>query len=338
MDYLLRMHTPDASDRSSEIPSADTSLDRRLLLGGLAGLAGVAAMAQLAKAGPLTPPAGPVASTGRTLTEIEPRIPLSLATAPPGSTGARFVIIQPGSYYLTGNLTGDPNRSGIVIRASNVSIDLCGFNVQGVPNSSDGIVVEGANRANISITNGHITGWGASGISLFGGARNIRISHITTSSNGGSGIFAQSAALITHCIAASNTSGFDVTSFASISNCIAHSNLTDGIRIQSRCHIVSNLSTNNAGSGFVITGFGIGGNRLEANTSALNLSRGYSAFDSSGNIFLRNIASANTTNWVMAAGNFLQVLVAQAAPAFNGLSGGTPLAPETYDPNANFSY
>lgn len=326
------MDTPELPPSSEESP-----LDRRLLLGGLAGVAGLAALAQMAKAGPLTPPAGAVTSTGRTLTEIEPRIPISLATAPPGSTGANFVIAQPGSYYLTGSVTGQAGRNGIVIRANNVSIDLLGFTVQGVSGSGDGIVVEGNNRSGITITNGYVNGWGASGISLFGGARNIRISHITASNNGGSGIFASSGALITNCLAASNGSGIDVTSFCSISDCIAQSNTTDGFRIQSRCHAVNNLSANNGGSGFLMSDSGVGGNRVEANSSLLNLGRGFSGA-TTGNIFLRNMAGGNTQNWNIGAGNFLQVLAAQVAPAVTGSSGGLALAPAGYDPNANFSF
>jgi hypothetical protein len=43
-----------------------------------------------------------VASTYKTLSEIEPRIALNQANTP-GSASKLFRITQPGSYYLTGN-------------------------------------------------------------------------------------------------------------------------------------------------------------------------------------------------------------------------------------------
>jgi hypothetical protein len=72
--------------------------------------------------GPLTPPGAP-APTMKTLDQIEARTPVqSLAAAAP------YTISQPGSYYLTGNITvatGD----AIVIDSDDVSLDLNGFTI-----------------------------------------------------------------------------------------------------------------------------------------------------------------------------------------------------------------
>ncbi|HZW06443.1 MAG TPA: hypothetical protein VFF65_04910, partial [Phycisphaerales bacterium] len=86
-------------------PGNEDVLDRRFLLGGLTGLAGIAALSAVgrnAAAGPIDPPAGPVAPTGRTLAEVEPRTPIGPVTTP-GDADAVFKITQPGSYYLAGN-------------------------------------------------------------------------------------------------------------------------------------------------------------------------------------------------------------------------------------------
>jgi len=149
-------------------------IDRRLMLGA-AGLAGVAAFAKLgavAHAGPLDPPPGPIAPTGRTLDELhariartdagiaEPRIPIQSL---PGSDTAVHVITEPGSYYLTENLQGESGKSGIEIRARDVTIDLAGFHVRGVPGAFSGIVFDGipfkGTATNIRIANGVVTGW-----------------------------------------------------------------------------------------------------------------------------------------------------------------------------------
>ena len=94
--------------------------------------------ALVALAGPLSPPGGPVASTGKTLTEVEPRIAVN-ATNTPGTATSLFKITQPGSYYLTGNITGVSGKNGIEIAASGVSLDLTGFDLSGVPGSLDGV-------------------------------------------------------------------------------------------------------------------------------------------------------------------------------------------------------
>ncbi len=94
------------------------ALDRRNLIAAAAGLAGVAMLAGRASAGPLEPPAGPVTSTGKTIGEVEPR----KALVPPAS--GPLQIVQAGSYYLTGDVTG-----GIEIFENDVTLDLMGFTV-----------------------------------------------------------------------------------------------------------------------------------------------------------------------------------------------------------------
>ena len=63
----------------------------------LLALAVGGAIAALALAGPLNPPAGPVTSTYKTLTEVEPRIAINL-TNTPGDANSVFKITQRGSY------------------------------------------------------------------------------------------------------------------------------------------------------------------------------------------------------------------------------------------------
>lgn len=89
--------------------------------------------------GSLTPPGAP-AETMKTLTQVEPRIPIS---------SAPYTVSQPGSYYLTTNLTCTGH--GVIITSSRVTLDLMGFALAGDRGVSDyGIFLDGATNAPLS--------------------------------------------------------------------------------------------------------------------------------------------------------------------------------------------
>jgi len=148
------------------------NFDRRMLLAGL-GLVGAAAAAS-AGAGTLNPPPGPVAPTGKTTDEIEPRVAVqSLA----GDVFSVHLITQPGSYYLLGNINGRPGRAAVAIAAGNVTLDLCGFALIGVAGSFAGIELRDSTQ--IVVRNGSIRTFDQSGISTFGTlTRHVRIEGI----------------------------------------------------------------------------------------------------------------------------------------------------------------
>lgn len=159
--------------------------DRRLALAG-AGLAGAALLTHLtgrASAGPVNPSAGPVASTGRTLSEIydkiggpsataEPRTPLTAVTTP-GGAQAVFKITQPGSYYLPANLIGAGDKPAIMITADDVTIDLNGFAIIGNGPIPPFAVTIDYRGSNLTIRNGAIKKWGA--YTFLGSGRNMLI-------------------------------------------------------------------------------------------------------------------------------------------------------------------
>src|SRR5215212_2971187 len=75
-------------------------------------------------------PSGPPAPMFKTLSQIEPRVPVeSLPTN----------ITVSGSYYLATNLTGVSGTNGITITVDNVTLDLNGFALIGVAGSSNGV-------------------------------------------------------------------------------------------------------------------------------------------------------------------------------------------------------
>jgi hypothetical protein len=112
----------------------------------------------------------------KTLQEVEPRTPIS---------SLPFTISQPGSYYLTGDLTGASGQNAILITSSNVTLDLMGFTLQGGGGIVSGITFgAGPDKVNIVIRNGRIRGWGAYGIYLFDASlRNIAFEDLMIESN-----------------------------------------------------------------------------------------------------------------------------------------------------------
>ncbi len=195
----------------------------------IAGLAAIAliATAGLLVAGPLDPPAGPISSTYKTLTEVEPRIAVS-ATNTPGDADSLFRITQPGSYYLTGNITGEAGKHGIEIEASGVTLDLNGMDVQGVAGAFAGVVAY-SGFADISIVNGSVRFWpGAFGVVVDGERGHVE--RIRASSNLG-GIDVGSGSVVSECIAEGNSSdGIRAASNCRISDCTATGNLVNGIK------------------------------------------------------------------------------------------------------------
>jgi hypothetical protein len=122
------------------------------------------ASAIVADAGPLDPPGGPVASSMKTLDDVEPRIPLNQSTAP-GDADSLFKITEAGSYYLTGNIQGVASKHAIEIAVPSVTLDLAGFTMNGAPSSLDAIHVEPVGLPLlIEIRNGTISGWTEDGI------------------------------------------------------------------------------------------------------------------------------------------------------------------------------
>ena len=309
--------------------------------------------------GSLTPPGAP-APTMKTLDQVEPRKPID-ATNTPGDADSLFKITQPGSYYLTANVTGVNAKYGIEIAASGVTVDLNGFDLVGVAGSLDGVAVTPLNLVNINVRNGSVRSWGGNGINLLDAATSATnvadivasqnvvggikmgfggtITRCTCYNNTGFGIAGASGTVITECASNTNGShGITTGSGCTISRCTVRSNLGDGINVFNSCLILNNacsLNGNGAGDGAGIHA-SIGGsdNRIEGN-NCTGADRGIDV-DIAGNIIVRNTCSGNTNNWDVVAGNVILVFNATTPGAVSGNSGGT--APGSTDPGANFTY
>jgi len=225
----------------------------------------VATTALLTDAGPLSPPAGPVASTHKTLTEVEPRTRLSAATTP-GDADSVFRIIQPGSYYLTGNLAVPAARSGIEIAAGDVTIDLNGFRISGVAGSLAGVVASVAVES-VRVRNGSVSALGLDGVDL-GNASFSRVEAITVHDCGGDGIRVASRSLVTDC-AVSDSAGRGIVAGtdSTVARSSAHSCGGGGFVVGSNCIVTDCTSTDNVGAGFVTNAYCLVASCLASNNT-----------------------------------------------------------------------
>lgn len=249
---------------------------RRALLMGVGGLAAGALLAssRQASAGPLVPPAGPVTSTGVTLSDInariarpngiaEPRIPL------PAISGA---ITQSGSYYLTAN-----RLVNLVINASDVTIDLCGYSVPAVDFAAIRIFGQ-----RVKVHNGRIvpTGSGADGVRVevsSANPANVEIADLDIDAEAAAVNASSSFAVTVRNVrwqAASNGSGILIGNSGHISGCMGFGGFV-GIRagpnsmVQScRCSATTGIELGNASVGtHCVTEGGTTGFMLSAGAS-----------------------------------------------------------------------
>ncbi len=141
-------------------------IERRAILAG-AGLVGAMALTRAARAGVLTPPPGPISPTGKTLQQIYDKIARGGDAGTPeartpvqglkGSPTAQFVIDAPGSYYLSGNITGEPGKCAIEVTADHVEIECDGFDFIGTQGTLSCIRASG--RRCIGVYDGGFVRW-----------------------------------------------------------------------------------------------------------------------------------------------------------------------------------
>jgi len=126
-----------------------TDLTQSLLAAALLLSAACSPLSALAQ-GSLTPPGAPSA-TMKTLDQIEARIPIT-------NTASLVTIAQPGSYYLTHNLTVSTG-DGIDINTNSVTLDLNGYTIASTATNATGTAINlNSGCSDITICNGHIRG------------------------------------------------------------------------------------------------------------------------------------------------------------------------------------
>lgn len=209
---------------------------------------GLATLACAASAGPLDPPTGPIQSTYKTLTQVEPRTAINSANTPGDNdvSAGLYKITKPGSYYLEDNLTGVSGKHGIKVVANNVTIDLNGFQLIGVAGTKDGI--NASQVSGLRIINGHFAGWGFAA---------VRLTQVTGASLGDltargcvTGFFVAGSGAVDSCEAIGNSGvGFSGTGVR-FTDCRSTENQSFGFSLDDGCVLRSCVSSRNTGAGF----------------------------------------------------------------------------------------
>jgi hypothetical protein len=221
--------------------------------------------------GSLTPPGAP-GPTMKTLAQIEARTPVD-ATNTPGNANAQYVITQPGSYYLTGNLVGATNGSaGILIQATDAVLDLNGFELLGTSNIGVGIVISGFGARNIVIRNGSLRNWntGISGdycdngelddLRVYGSENdgfNLRNSWSIKRCTAmgcvnGAGVQLGDSGVLTDCVLSSNYDGLFGGKGFLVSRCLAATNSNDGFVLTDDYNVSQCTAYSSGHNGFTL--------------------------------------------------------------------------------------
>jgi hypothetical protein len=137
--------------------------------------------------------------------------------------GFPVVLNSPGSYRLTGNLSlsdagAGATAGGIVINADNISIDLNGFTIYGVPMGS-GVGISGG--AWVTVTNGFLIFFGGGGIDISNGF----VDHVVVIQCGATGIKLGNGLVSNSVVQSAGVDGIWVLN-GSIENCKASDSFT----------------------------------------------------------------------------------------------------------------
>lgn len=231
--------------------------------------------------------------------------------------GFPIEIRNKGSYILTGNLlVADADTTAIVVFASNVSIDLNGFTIEGVTECTGEPAVctnTGAGRGisadaaslprGLTVSNGYVVGMGSIGILAVASAI---FSDVHVSQCGAIGIFSGSDSHFTRVNATFNgADGIQAQFNITISDTRAAHNGGTGIYVQFDSVISDSKAYDNGNSGIVVSS----GSVVHDSSSVSNVGAGFSGGE--GVVFRGNTSLSNTFGFAADVGSLLESNVAR---------------------------
>lgn len=179
---------------------------------------------------------------------------------------AEYLIDEPGSYFLTGNIEGlVDGKTAITITSDDVSLDLNGYSLIGArpastsdasvstgsPGNGYGIWAEGE-RKNITIHNGIISSWGETGVQAEAVSNSI-FRDLQLENNGVSGIIIGDNSLVLDCQSTLNLEhGIVGDDGNNVLNCSALTNGSSGIVVDSASQITNTGAEKNLGAGIEV--------------------------------------------------------------------------------------
>jgi hypothetical protein len=236
----------------------------------------------------------------KTLDQVEPRTPVS---------SIPITLSQPGSYYLTTNLTQTVNGGGIILNNHNITLDLNGFSLIGTngPAVSIGVAVP-STRTNIVIRNGAVRNWNI-GISLQGVSAGVILENLRVLANSSDGLSLAAGTLVSHCVVHRN-GGHGILLGGGenlVRDCQITENGLDGVKAQnSPNRIMGNYVRGLASGAGPNAGIRASTtlNQIMDNTVTF-FSTGITIAGGSGNLVARNFVYSCDTNIVGGAGNLV---------------------------------
>lgn len=206
----------------------------------------------------------------KTLDQVEARIIIN-ATNTPGDASNQFIISAPGSYFLTGNITGVSGKNGILITASSVTIDLNGFALIG--SGLAGIAAGSSGPVNITVRNGSIQNSGGAGMDLttsygplmeglnviYSGGAGMKLGDgsvvrdCVSRNNASDNIITGVSANLTRCTAVGSTNGYGINLQSGMAtDCIANYNKLYGINTGDNSKVSGCVTAYNVGGGIAV--------------------------------------------------------------------------------------
>jgi parallel beta-helix repeat protein len=202
--------------------------------------------------GNLTPPPGAPSPTMLSLSQVEPRTPVD-AVHTPGDANSLFIINHPGSYYLTANLVPTNSQYAISIETNDVTLDLSGFTVTGISNSSingSGIYVPNP-QIDLTIRNGVVSDWPIVGIYAFF-TSNCQFEHLRLYNDQQTGIYAGTNCVFLDCVAQGDGTGILGGNNCNVTLCNFVANDGQGLELGDNSLITSCAAQNNFATGIFV--------------------------------------------------------------------------------------